>query len=227
MINILSAKDMAIKKFLEFFPRGFIDEKYLSWERNYKWNAHSLWNKSLNKNLFNDLLSAKKYKEITNQILKIEGKTNLLFSFEKMAIRDALKSELASKLFSESLYHYLYTNDRQQALFNDFIKTIAALPREQTRVLTWPVVTVFPFIADPKRYIFLKPKTTKVAAALYQFPFEYISQPNWSTYQSLILFAKQLKSDLSSFKPKDYIDIQSFIWTLGSDEYNQDVTQLH
>ena len=31
------------RKFLKFFPGGFRDEKYIAWERDYKWNAHTKW----------------------------------------------------------------------------------------------------------------------------------------------------------------------------------------
>jgi len=41
---------------------------------------------------------------------------------------------------------------------------VAGLPRRQTRVLTWPIVTVFGFIAEPTAHIFLKPNVTKRAA---------------------------------------------------------------
>ena len=31
------------RKFLRFFPGGFRDEKYISWERGYKWESHERW----------------------------------------------------------------------------------------------------------------------------------------------------------------------------------------
>ncbi len=136
-----------------------------------------------------------------------------------MAIREALRTAEASKHFSESLYNLIYGQENPKDRFNDFVAILTLLPRKQTRVLTWPLVTVFGFIAKPKHNIFLKPKVTRMAAENYRFNFDYSPQPNWNTYQSLKQFAKQIKSDLSDLKPKDYIDLQSFIWTLGSDEY--------
>ncbi|WP_419420992.1 hypothetical protein ACNVED_06765 [Legionella sp. D16C41] len=209
----------ACKKFLSFFPSGFADPKYISWERGYKWNVHLLWQKLLNKKQFTHLLENKKYKEIAETALSIEGKTHLLFSFEKMAIRDALKTRSASKQFSEGLYNLIYGHGKKSERFNNFVETLALLPRKQSRVLTWPLVTVFGFIADPKHFIYLKPMVTKVAAEKYDYDFDYVSRPTWHTYQSLMNFAKLLKSDLEALKPRDYIDIQSFIWTLGSEEY--------
>jgi hypothetical protein len=44
--------------------------------------------------------------------------------------------------------------------------------------------------------------------------------PSIETYVSLLDFVKLLKRDLKEMKPKDLIDIQSFIWVLGSSEYD-------
>jgi hypothetical protein len=95
------------------------------------------------------------------------------------------------------------------------------LPRKQTRVRTWPLQTVFGFIAKPKEHIFLKPVVTKTAAELYGFDFNYRSQPNWETYKSLLDFAKLIRKDLADLRPRDQMDIQSFIWVLGSSEYDE------
>ena len=39
-------------------------------------------------------------------------------------------------------------------------------PRAQTRVLTWPVLTTFGFLARPRVHIILKPLVTRRAAAV-------------------------------------------------------------
>jgi hypothetical protein len=88
-------------------------------------------------------------------------------------------------------------------------------------VLTWPLVTVFGFIAQPDRHIFLKPNVTRIAAREYAFPFEYQSKPNWDTYASLLAFAGQVMRDQRALRPRDLIDAQSFIWVQGSDEYEE------
>lgn len=88
-------------------------------------------------------------------------------------------------------------------------------------MLTHPVVTVFPFIADPAKHIFLKPIVTKRAAVAYGFPFQYNSRPSWEVYSQLLDFAEKIRQDLQTKKPRDMIDIQFFIWVVGSDEYRQ------
>ena len=78
-------------KFLHYFPKGFRDPLYEDWERGYKWMAHERWTETLNQASFRGLLKAGKHRDIAAQAVAIEARTNLLFSFEKMALRDAVK----------------------------------------------------------------------------------------------------------------------------------------
>ena len=105
------------------------------------------------------------------------------------------------------------------AKFETWCEVVGSLPRKQTRVLTWPLVTVFGFIAAPDRHIFLKPNVTRIAAREYEFDFDYRSKANWDTYTSLLEFAETVRRDTRDLKKKDMIDLQSFIWVQGSDEY--------
>jgi hypothetical protein len=209
----------AIRKFSYYFPRGFDDKKYIAWERDYKWNAHIQWNEKLNKNEFGKLLAQKKYEEIAKRVVTIESKTNLLFSFEKMAFRDAVKTPASAHLFAKGLFDYIYGKGSIEPRFTSFRDILASLPVKQTRVLTWPLITVLGFIADPTYHIFLKPVVTRRAAEKYQYDFFYKPAPNWKTYQSLLDFAELIRKDAEQLHPKDMIDLQSFIWVTGSEEY--------
>lgn len=207
------------RKFLRFFPRGFRDDTYLAWERGYKMRAHQAWQSVLNQAAYRSKLSNGKFLEIGAEAVSIESRTNLLFSFEKMAIRDALKTEHGAQAFAEGLYALLYSPGSPQGKFNLWCDVVASLPRKQSRVLTWPLATVFGFIAQPQRHIFLKPTVTRRAATQFGFDFHYRSRPSWETYSNLLLFAREIDHDLRDLRPRDLIDIQSFIWVLGSDEY--------
>jgi hypothetical protein len=94
----------------------------------------------------------------------IESRTNLLFSFEKMALRDAVKSDPGARTFAMGLWDFLHGRGTDHGRFERWITCVGSLPRRQTRVLTWPVVTVMGFLAQPDRHIFLKPKVTRTAA---------------------------------------------------------------
>ena len=206
------------RKFLRAFPGGFQDETYLDWERNYKWQAHERWRSELSQTSFRALLRAHRFADAAAAAVRIESRTNLLFSFEKMALRDAIKGA-GAQLFAEGLYEWLHGRGNLDAKFARWCDVIAALPRRQTRVLTWPLVTVFGFIAQPDVHMFLKPMVTRVAARKYGFDFKYTSRPNWDTYASLLEFAAVVRRDVRDLQPRDMIDLQSFIWVQGSDEY--------
>ena len=209
------------RKFLRFFPGGFADETYIDWERGYKWEAHERWMEQLAPEAYRALLERGRYTEIAEQAVRIESRTNLLFSFEKMALRDAVKSPAGARRFAEGLFEFLHGDGDDRSRFEQWCETVAALPRRQTRVLTWPLLTVFGFIATPERHIFLKPNVTRIAATEYGFDFTYKSRPSWDTYQSLLAFAEAVRRDNRDLRPRDMIDLQSFIWVQGSDEYEE------
>ena len=207
------------RRFLRFFPHGFGDQRYLAWEREYKAEAHTRWTTELSGRTFVQLLAARQYHVIALEALRIEARTNLLFSFEKMAVRDAVRTASGARRFAEGLYAWLYGRDSVESRFGAWCEVIAGLPRRQTRVLTWPVVTVFGFLAQPDRHMFLKPNVTRLAASRYGFDFQYQSRPNWATYSQLLDLAAMVRFDQRDLHPRDLIDIQSFLWVQGSEEY--------
>jgi hypothetical protein len=210
------------RKFLRFFRKGFNDETYLAWEREYKVETHERWEEALNEGEFRRLLDKREYSEIAARAVRTEQRSrhSMIFSFEKMALRDALKSTAGARAFANGLYDFLHGRGSDQARFEAWCEVVAGLPRKQTRVLTWPLVTVFGFIAQPEKHLFLKPMVTKIAAQKYGFDFKYQSKPNWETYASLLEFAATIRRDLRDMKPRDMIDLQSFMWVQGSDEYD-------
>ncbi len=210
------------RKFLRFFPKGFRDETYLAWERDYKWETHQRWEEALNRDEFGRLLKRREYSEIAARAVRTEQRSrhSMIFSFEKMALRDAVKTPAGARGFATGLYDFLHGRGSDEARFTRWCEAVAALPRKQTRVLTWPLVTVFGFIAQPDRHIFLKPNVTKIAAHQYGFDFPYQSKPNWETYSRLLAFAETIRGDLRDLRPRDLIDLQSFLWVQGSDEYD-------
>jgi hypothetical protein len=211
--------DRCRRKFLRVFPDGFTDETYIAWEREYKEAAHWRWQATLARSTLEAQMRKREWKQIARAAVAIESRTNLLFSFEKMALRDAVAESRGARAFVEGLHHLLYGREPLPDRFDAWRDAVAELPRRQTRVLTWPVLTVFPFIAEPHTYMYLKPLVTRRAAERYGFEFEYQSKPQWATYDSLLTFARTVARDLRDLRPRDQIDIQSFIWVQGSDEY--------
>lgn len=209
------------RKFLGQFPRGFRDPTYLDWERDYKWDTHLRWQEALPRDTFRQLLRAGEFAEAAARAVRVEQRSRhaMLFSFEKMALRDALRNPQGARDFAEGLYDYLHGRGGMERRFERWVTAIEGLPRRQTRVLTWPLVTVFGFIAQPDRHMFMKPNTIRTAARAYGYDLPYQSRPSWETYRQLLAFSECVRRDLADLQPRDMIDVQSFLWVQGSDEY--------
>ena len=209
------------RKFLRQFPGGFRDPLYLDWERDYKWETHLRWHEALPRDKVRRLLRDGQAAEVAARALRVEQRSrhSMLFSFEKMALRDALRSPEGVRDFAHGLYDYLHGRGGLERRFERWVETIDGLPRRQTRVLTWPLVTVFGFIAQPLEHMFMKPNTIRAAARAYGYDLPYQSRPSSETYGSLLAFTELVRRDLRDLRPRDMIDLQSFLWVQGSDEY--------
>jgi hypothetical protein len=210
------------RRFLRFFPGGFRDPAYLDWERDYKWATHERWKAALGRAAYRRLLQREDHREIAARAIRVEQQSrhSMVFSCEKMALRDAVRRRHGAARFATGLYSFLHGRGSLERRFTEWVDVVASLPRRQTRVLTWPVVTVFGFIAHPDRHIFLKPTVTRAAARADGFDLTYRPRPSWDTYASLLQFAEILRHDLRDLKPRDMMDLQSFMWVQGSAEYD-------
>ncbi len=211
------------KRFMRFFPDGFDDQRYIDWEHSYKWTSHKLWRELLNEAQYRSLLRAHEFEEIAARALRVEQKTvpPFLFSFEKMALRDALRTERGARTFAEALFILLHGKGSLSSRFVQWIFTFAELPRKQSRVLSWPNLTFFPFIAQPKKHIILKPSAMNVAAAELGFDFEYHSKPSFKTYEDLLLLAELVREGIADLQPRNNFDVQTFLYVIGSAEYER------
>jgi hypothetical protein len=213
----------ARRKFELYYPDGFADETYLIAERAPKERAHLEWQAELGPAEFRKLLARGEFRQIADIAIRIESRTNLLFSFEKMALRDALRTPAGARLFAHELYALLHGRGSPQRRFQDWVQAVADLPQPRGKVLTWPVVTVFGFLARPDRHLFLKPRVTRRAARAYGYDFGYKPEPSWPVYHGLLTFGAIIRRDLDrkhGFRARDMIDVQSFIWVQGAEEYD-------
>ena len=219
MSNLIDAKKLRCRRrFLRYFPHGFSDERYLAWERDYKAEAHARWKAKLSGRRFAEFLAAGQYDEVAVEALRIEARTNLLFSFEKMALRDAVRTASGARRFAEGLYAWLHGRGSMQARFDAWCEAVGELPRRHD-ARPHLARRHFGFLAQPDRHIFLKPNVTRLAAVRYGFDFHYRSRPNWTTYAELLDLAALVRLDQRDLGPRDFIDAQSFLWVQGSEEY--------
>jgi hypothetical protein len=117
------------RKFLRFFPGGFEDETYLEWEREYKRETHRRWQAALAREEFRRLLDAGAYNEIASRAVRVEQQSrhSMIFSFEKMALRDAVKSRLGAAAFANGLFEYLHGGGPLERRFRRWVDVVAGI----------------------------------------------------------------------------------------------------
>ncbi|MEP6792511.1 MAG: hypothetical protein ABI907_14150, partial [Ramlibacter sp.] len=88
-INYLGAA-RARRKFEVYYPGGFDDPVYQVAERSVKERAHLEWDTELSPLAWRRMLARREYSRIVEVVLRVEQRSSLLFSFEKMALHDAV-----------------------------------------------------------------------------------------------------------------------------------------
>jgi hypothetical protein len=205
---------VALTRFKKLFPLGFYDERYAVEERDYKVSAHKLMLDLLDQSQFQQLLERQAYAEVCKRALQVVNKTNLIFPNEKMSLKDGLKTADNQQRFARDLFALLYSDAAYKHRLEQFIDTLTEIGANK-----WTTLTYFPFIRFPEEHIFLKPAVTQKAASILHFELNYKSELNWTTYKCLLTLAHEIKERLIDLKPRDMIDIQSFIWCIDPDTY--------
>lgn len=205
----------SIDEFIRHYPQGFSDPEYIKDERTYKLNTHELFQQILGNGQIKQFLADSNIDELTKRTLRVitEHKINLIYSKERIAFTDALKSKKSVDLFFNTLAELLEAGPTDDAI-NNYFKAVGELSQTgKSSPNKWTVSTLFPYLADPDRFMFLKPESAKDCADQLSHSLNYKATPNLLTYRCLeSLYDRLLKHDLKSLEPKDNIDVQSFIW---------------
>lgn len=204
----------SIQFFLEQFPEGFYGKKFKEHEREHKDKAHALAQELLGKETFETLLKNNDFNAIVKCALKVANATSLIFQNEKMSLKDGLAAASAQKEFSITLYALLYGEEALEQRFMAFAKFL-----ENIDAAKWTTASYFLFIVHPSRYMFVKPTIMQYSSELCGFEVNYTPQLNWLTYKSVVDFSEYLLSEISELKPRDMIDVQSFMWCIAPGNY--------
>lgn len=200
----------SIEKFLELFPEGFYGERLLREERNYKVKAHELAIALLGREQLSGLIKHEDYHEVCIRALKVMNATNLMFPNEKMALKDGLDAQDKEHDFASKLFQLLYGEGELESRFMEFASVLENIGADK-----WTTATYFLFILIPDKYMFVKPMVTRNAAEICAFELNYKPQLNWLTYKSVLAFTEYLRTELAALKPRDNIDVQSFMWCIS------------
>jgi hypothetical protein len=209
-----------LAKFQSHFPAFFNDVRYVGdlkeGERAYKWEAHELYQATLGNGQIEDLLASGDVATARTRLLGVESRVNLLSTFEKVAFRNALQDDNILRQYLTALSALLSEEGLTKETCERYLAAVYDLPKTgQTDPVKWPVATLIPFLADPSRFMFLKPQATKDFAARIMFDLNYSASPNWLTYKRLLEMSEYLLGQLREYGARDFIDVQSFIFVVG------------
>jgi hypothetical protein len=184
---------------VRFFPNGFHSEGYMRDERNYKVEAKQRLDKAA------PLEQAVDVSGLGEAVLAAFRATNLLSPFEKVRLQDVLRGPMADEFIRAAARFTL--GDGKPALLQ---MERALKPHDSAK---WTVATYLPYLWRPKEHMFLKPEVTKDFAARvgHRFANDYEAHLDFGVYESLLDLASKTAAELEELKPRDRIDVQSFI----------------
>lgn len=197
--------DGAMLRFLRNFPKGFADEGYAHHERIYKDEAVAKIGGML------PLEAARQAgPEQCAAAVRAFQATNLVFQVEKARIKEVLLGAKGSAFLASAAR---FADGEPDAGLAGMVDAIGVSSQP-----SWPMLTYLPFMWRPDRHIFLKPQVTRDFADRvgHSFGRDYDQGFAPAVYDSLLDLADETHREIASLQPRDLIDVQSFIWVVGT-----------
>lgn len=196
--------DGARARFLSFFPGGFADPVYVAQERAYKLRAREMLLRTV------PLEAARAGQGFGEAVLKVCDATNILSPVEKMRLRDLLRGPDADGFVQAAAAFAAEPDAAGLARLARLLKPHAGL--------RWLAATYLPFLWLPEARMLLKPRVTVDFAARigHRFAQDYAAELRFEVWSALADLAAETRAALADLGPRDGIDIQSFIWVVGS-----------
>jgi hypothetical protein len=196
--------DGARNRFLHFFPNGFQSDGYAKQERDYKVAAKSKLDSTV------PVKQATTGAGFGEPILAVFRATNLLSPFEKTRMQGVLRGP-AADAFVQAAARFTLGEGKPALLEMERVLK----PHDNAK---WTVATYLPFLWRPDQHMFLKPDVTNDFAARvgHRLSLDYEARLDLAVYESLLDLVDQTEKELADLKPRDRIDVQSFIWIVGN-----------
>jgi len=202
----------AVARFQAEYPGLFQDPKLLSEELEPRRKAHARFVELLGEGRGRELLRSGASAEISSGLVELYRATSIPSPFEKMAASEGLKDAAAAVRVLEATLDFV--DSPASHTFESLTYAVGSLPAPArgSKVLTWPNVTLLPFLADPSRFMVMKPAVAQQMASRMGFDLRYSPSPKWSCYEALLRMGARLREELSGLGAADYVDVQVFMW---------------
>lgn len=218
--NFLSHDD-AISEFLEVYPAGFVDPAYVGdgsgrRERAWHWRAaHAEWERGLGGGEGERLMAECDLAELTRRALRVAAHVSRLAGVVELdVLAEALEPGDVVKGYFEALFALLTASTTTRGRVEKVFATSEALGVDPDAA--WAMATLFPFIADPNRFVLVVPKLASGAAARLGCDLKLKPTPNWATYAALHGLSAQLVEKLRASGGRDFIDVDCFLHVIAT-----------
>jgi hypothetical protein len=208
----------AIARFLDIFPKGFADPKYLGdgrtkHDRVFRWRcAHDAYVEAFGGGKGERMLAAGNVAELVECALGVERHVRtLLTKAGKGSFASALKDLSSAHEYFAALFHLLAVPAPEQSRFEALAAVVAAMVPALSPESGWPMVTLLPFIARPDLDMVLQPRFACDGAHRLALELAYEPKPCWSTYSALLRSVTLLLHKLEPLGAHDYVDVDSFM----------------
>jgi hypothetical protein len=208
---------LTLAQALEFFtakyPQGFTDPAYLGNVLKDEKGHHDFLS-HLYKDAFGDgrletLLDNRDYDTLSGKSLTLLTAQDLLGRDDLKAFRDLLSNHSATMVYFEALNTVLKDWHVIHDTLHPYFETVMASPVKG--FANWPNATLFLYMSQPNRFMFLKPKTIKNFASAMGINLLYETKLNWRTYHSLLMLGEDVLEKTRPLGSKDHRDVQAFI----------------
>lgn len=208
----------AHERFLAKYPDGFAGEAYQHTERTWKVTQGDLWKQLLPEGRLRELAAADPVAAgaLVMQVVQTR-ESALLASKGELPMMNWALTKGAPGPYLLALADVI---DSPQPTAEHFTALATALesipaPKPTTKLLTWPTLTVVPFLARPDAHLFVKPQATQAVARKLGKELLYHARPSWESYQRMLTWSRDLLDYLKPRGAQDLIDVQAFISTIG------------
>lgn len=203
--------DEALQWFEQTYPAKFEDEKFVDSDLRNKRSAAEVFLANFGEGRGSAMVDQGQHAQVAGTLDGIFRATNILSPFEIKAVHKAFvkADEASTKVLGCTL---AFVANPAMQTFKAMAEAVSQLPADGGKVHTWPIVTLLPFLADPKRFIALKPTNTELMATRMTANIKYDTTPNWETYDATLRMANTLLERLAPLGAKDMIDVQQFMW---------------
>ena len=209
--------ELAMERFIGKFNNGFGDAWYRSTHRDQRVSQSQAITAQLQPERLR-ALAVSDPRAAADMILQVlETPKPLLNGAELPRLREAFGDVSHLPAYLVALADLLEAERPSVKTFDAYLAAIGALsmPQKKTPV-TWPLVTAIPYLAQPDRYLFVRPTSTSRAASLLGFSLQLNRVPNWQTYERVLGMGNNLLAFIKPRGGQDMFDVQAFITAIGA-----------